>query len=155
MVTILRLRHRGPDWSGLHSEQDCYLNSYDVAMSIDPKWKMIQRDIGRIEKLVLRNAFDDAESPYLPKHILYRQKEQFSDTVGLMVQLERAKQSTKSAILMNLESRMVASEDIGRQCPFQPSYTECGYYVLKFMKAVVDEGLEVLNNNFWGKRHRA
>lgn len=31
------------------------------------------------------------------------------------VQLNRAKQSTKSAILMNLESRMVASEDIGRQ----------------------------------------
>ncbi|KAH8495233.1 hypothetical protein H0E87_018427 [Populus deltoides] len=31
------------------------------------------------------------------------------------VQLQRAKQSTKSAILMNLESRMVASEDIGRQ----------------------------------------
>ncbi|KAA8534902.1 hypothetical protein F0562_029882 [Nyssa sinensis] len=31
------------------------------------------------------------------------------------VQLDRAKQTTKSAILMNLESRMVASEDIGRQ----------------------------------------
>ncbi|KAK3005206.1 hypothetical protein RJ639_015878, partial [Escallonia herrerae] len=31
------------------------------------------------------------------------------------VQLNRAIQSTKSAILMNLESRMVASEDIGRQ----------------------------------------
>ncbi|CAI9766032.1 unnamed protein product [Fraxinus pennsylvanica] len=31
------------------------------------------------------------------------------------VQLSRAKQSTKSAILMNLESRMVASEDIGKQ----------------------------------------
>ncbi|GLU09977.1 hypothetical protein SLE2022_268110 [Rubroshorea leprosula] len=31
------------------------------------------------------------------------------------IQLDRAKQSTKSAILMNLESRMVASEDIGRQ----------------------------------------
>ncbi|XP_016540381.2 mitochondrial-processing peptidase subunit alpha [Capsicum annuum] len=31
------------------------------------------------------------------------------------VQLNRAKQATKSAILMNLESRMVASEDIGRQ----------------------------------------
>ncbi|XP_020262921.1 mitochondrial-processing peptidase subunit alpha-like [Asparagus officinalis] len=30
-------------------------------------------------------------------------------------QLDRAKASTKSAILMNLESRMVASEDIGRQ----------------------------------------
>ncbi|KAK6789523.1 hypothetical protein RDI58_013323 [Solanum bulbocastanum] len=32
-----------------------------------------------------------------------------------MVQLGRAKQSTKSAILMNLESRIVASEDVGRQ----------------------------------------
>ncbi|KAK9697566.1 hypothetical protein RND81_08G045700 [Saponaria officinalis] len=31
------------------------------------------------------------------------------------VQIERAKAATKSAILMNLESRMVASEDIGRQ----------------------------------------
>ncbi|XP_010244405.1 PREDICTED: mitochondrial-processing peptidase subunit alpha-like [Nelumbo nucifera] len=31
------------------------------------------------------------------------------------VQLDRAKESTKSAVLMNLESRMVASEDIGRQ----------------------------------------
>ncbi|XVE98059.1 hypothetical protein REPUB_Repub03eG0072700 [Reevesia pubescens] len=30
-------------------------------------------------------------------------------------ELDRAKQSTKSAILMNLESRMVASEDIGKQ----------------------------------------
>ncbi|XP_050218514.1 mitochondrial-processing peptidase subunit alpha-like [Mercurialis annua] len=31
------------------------------------------------------------------------------------MQLDRAKQSTKSAMLMNLESRMIASEDIGRQ----------------------------------------
>ncbi|GMN50663.1 hypothetical protein TIFTF001_019822 [Ficus carica] len=31
------------------------------------------------------------------------------------LQLDRAKKSTKSAILMNLESRMIASEDIGRQ----------------------------------------
>lgn len=31
------------------------------------------------------------------------------------VQLDRAKQTTKTAVLMNLESRMVASEDIGRQ----------------------------------------
>ncbi|KAF3335021.1 mitochondrial-processing peptidase subunit alpha-like protein [Carex littledalei] len=30
-------------------------------------------------------------------------------------QLNRAKEATKSAVLMNLESRMVASEDIGRQ----------------------------------------
>ncbi|XP_047047781.1 asparagine synthetase [glutamine-hydrolyzing] [Lolium rigidum] len=52
------------------------------AMSIDPEWKMIRPDLGRIEKWVLRKAFDDEEEPFLPKHILYRQKEQFSDGVG-------------------------------------------------------------------------
>ncbi|CAL9134969.1 unnamed protein product, partial [Musa textilis] len=54
----------------------------DVAMGIDPEWKMIKPDLGRIEKWVLRKAFDDEAKPYLPKHILYRQKEQFSDGVG-------------------------------------------------------------------------
>ncbi|EPS71106.1 asparagine synthetase, partial [Genlisea aurea] len=54
----------------------------EVAMSIDPEWKMIRPDLGRIEKWILRNAFDDEQDPYLPKHILYRQKEQFSDGVG-------------------------------------------------------------------------
>ncbi|KAM5577270.1 hypothetical protein ABKV19_007890 [Rosa sericea] len=43
---------------------------------------MIRPDLGRIEKWVLRKAFDDDQKPYLPKHILYRQKEQFSDGVG-------------------------------------------------------------------------
>ncbi|KAJ1273674.1 hypothetical protein BS78_05G003000 [Paspalum vaginatum] len=52
------------------------------AMSIDPDWKMVRPDLGRIEKWVLRKAFDDEEQPFLPKHILYRQKEQFSDGVG-------------------------------------------------------------------------
>ncbi|CAH1440585.1 unnamed protein product [Lactuca virosa] len=51
--------------------------------------------------------------------------------------------------------KKVKASWINVMCPFQPGYTECGYYVLKFMKEVVDEGLEVLNNNFlsqfWGK----
>ncbi|KAG6660966.1 asparagine synthetase [glutamine-hydrolyzing] 3-like [Carya illinoinensis] len=54
----------------------------NIAMSIDPEWKMVRPDLGRIEKWILRNAFDDEQNPYLPKHILYRQKEQFSDGVG-------------------------------------------------------------------------
>ncbi|XP_047971861.1 asparagine synthetase [glutamine-hydrolyzing] [Salvia hispanica] len=54
----------------------------NVAMSIDPEWKLIKPDQGRIEKWIMRRAFDDEERPYLPKHILYRQKEQFSDGVG-------------------------------------------------------------------------
>lgn len=35
-----------------------------------------------MEKYVVRKAFDTPEDPYLPQHILYRQKEQFSDGVG-------------------------------------------------------------------------
>ena len=54
----------------------------DVAMSIDPKEKMIDVKSGRIEKYILRKAFDVPEDPYLPKDILWRQKEQFSDGVG-------------------------------------------------------------------------
>ncbi|MCA9304408.1 MAG: asparagine synthase B [Phycisphaerales bacterium] len=34
------------------------------------------------EKRLLRAAFDDAQSPWLPESILWRQKEQFSDGVG-------------------------------------------------------------------------
>ena len=53
-------------------------------MDLDPAEKMITSD--RIEKYILRKAFDTSEDtnaqPYLPKHILWRQKEQFSDGVG-------------------------------------------------------------------------
>ncbi|XP_057813888.2 asparagine synthetase [glutamine-hydrolyzing] isoform X2 [Cryptomeria japonica] len=54
----------------------------NVAMDIDPDRKMVRPEEGRIEKWILRKAFDDKENPYLPQHILYRQKEQFSDGVG-------------------------------------------------------------------------
>eukprot|EP00252_Welwitschia_mirabilis_P007352 TRINITY_DN1860_c0_g1_i1.p1 TRINITY_DN1860_c0_g1~~TRINITY_DN1860_c0_g1_i1.p1 ORF type:complete len:564 (+),score=105.36 TRINITY_DN1860_c0_g1_i1:453-2144(+) len=54
----------------------------NVAMGIDPQWKMVQPKLGRIEKWILRKAFDVKDNPYLPEHILYRQKEQFSDGVG-------------------------------------------------------------------------
>jgi len=52
----------------------------DVAMGIDPSEKMIQQ--GKIEKHILRKAFDDKENPWLPESVLWRQKEQFSDGVG-------------------------------------------------------------------------
>ncbi|KAK5094739.1 asparagine synthetase [Exophiala xenobiotica] len=56
----------------------------EVCMNIDPQEKMITKD--RIEKYILRKAFDTSDEPdvkpYLPDHILWRQKEQFSDGVG-------------------------------------------------------------------------
>ncbi|SBS83153.1 asparagine synthetase, putative [Plasmodium ovale curtisi] len=52
------------------------LELLNLVMNIDPKEKMCTNN--RIEKEILRKAF----SGYLPDHILYRQKEQFSDGVG-------------------------------------------------------------------------
>lgn len=54
----------------------------DLAMTIDPAEKMINKAAGRIEKHILRQAFDTPDDPYLPAEILWRQKEQFSDGVG-------------------------------------------------------------------------
>jgi len=51
----------------------------EYAMTIDPACKMSGN---RMEKHVIRSAFDDPENPYLPKEVLWRQKEQFSDGVG-------------------------------------------------------------------------
>jgi len=48
----------------------------DVAMRINPKDKMINKD--RMEKWVLRKSFEN----YLPESVAWRQKEQFSDGVG-------------------------------------------------------------------------
>lgn len=57
-----------------------------LCMNIDPKEKMIDQSAGRIEKYILRKAFDTSDEPdvkpYLPEEILWRQKEQFSDGVG-------------------------------------------------------------------------
>ncbi|KAJ5614353.1 hypothetical protein N7528_008007 [Penicillium herquei] len=56
----------------------------ETCMGVDPKDKMITE--GRIEKYMLRKAFDTTDEPdvatYLPDKILWRQKEQFSDGVG-------------------------------------------------------------------------
>jgi asparagine synthase (glutamine-hydrolysing) len=54
----------------------------DVAMTIRPEDRMPKRSEGRMEKYIVRKAFDDKNDPYLPESILWRQKEQFSDGVG-------------------------------------------------------------------------
>lgn len=51
-------------------------NFMDVAMRINPEDKLCGN--GKMEKSILRSAFEG----YLPKEILWRQKEQFSDGVG-------------------------------------------------------------------------
>jgi asparagine synthase (glutamine-hydrolysing) len=57
-------------------------NFLDVAMRIRPEDKQPDRSVGKPEKYILRQAFNDKDDPYLPERILWRQKEQFSDGVG-------------------------------------------------------------------------
>lgn len=53
----------------------------DYVMNIDPKYKMINKEKeNNIEKYILRKAFDNGE--FLPKEILWRVKEQFSDGIS-------------------------------------------------------------------------
>ncbi len=52
----------------------------DVAMKVNPEDKMIRKEEGRMEKWILRKAFEDL----LPDEVLWRQKEQFSDGVGYL-----------------------------------------------------------------------
>lgn len=58
----------------------------EVCMNIDPEDKLIKPSEKKIEKHILRKAFDTLDDPtakpYLPQEILWRQKEQFSDGVG-------------------------------------------------------------------------
>ena len=50
----------------------------DVAMRLNPKDKMCGISNGKMEKWILRKAFES----YLPESVAWRQKEQFSDGVG-------------------------------------------------------------------------
>ena len=52
-----------------------------VAMKIEGEQKLPKTYAG-VEKYILRKAFDTPDKPYLPKEVLWRQKEQFSDGVG-------------------------------------------------------------------------
>lgn len=59
----------------------------EYCMTLDPEVKMCKvragdEKRGKIEKFILRKAFDTPDDPYLPEEILWRQKEQFSDGVG-------------------------------------------------------------------------
>lgn len=60
----------------------------DMAMTMDPVEKMCDNSVlpdgvhRKMEKYIIRKAFDVPEAPYLPASVLWRQKEQFSDGVG-------------------------------------------------------------------------
>jgi asparagine synthase (glutamine-hydrolysing) len=87
----------------------------DVAMSINPADKMIKD--GRIEKWVLRKAFEDM----LPEEVAWRQKEQFSDGVGyswIDTLKEKVEQEVSDDQLSNAKFKF----------PFQPPKSKEEFY---------------------------
>ena len=87
----------------------------DVAMSLNPKDKMINNE--RMEKWILRKAFED----YLPKEIVWRQKEQFSDGVGY------SWIDTLKTVVENLISDEQLA-NAAQKFPIQPPGTKEEYY---------------------------
>ncbi|ODQ82648.1 hypothetical protein BABINDRAFT_159190 [Babjeviella inositovora NRRL Y-12698] len=73
----------------------------ELCMNIDPADKLIKPAEGKIEKYILRKAFDTSDDPsakpYLPQEILWRQKEQFSDGVGYSW-IDGLKEAAESAV---------------------------------------------------------
>lgn len=59
-----------------------YIHPFSQPTITQPTIHQPPQSEGRIEKYILRKAFDDPADPYLPAKILWRQKEQFSDGVG-------------------------------------------------------------------------
>lgn len=87
----------------------------DVAMSLNPKDKMINNE--RMEKWILRKVFED----YLPKEIVWRQKEQFSDGVGY----------SWIDTLKTVVEKLISDEQLSnaaQKFPIQPPGTKEEYY---------------------------
>ncbi len=89
----------------------------DVAMKMDARAKMVDKAGGRIEKAVLREAFEG----YLPKEILWRQKEQFSDGVGYGW-IDGLKAHAEAQV----SDRELAAAD--KRFPYNPPQTKEAYY---------------------------
>jgi asparagine synthase (glutamine-hydrolysing) len=108
----------------------------DVSMSFDSIEKMVdlkEKPDGkhrRMEKYILRKAFDDEENPYLPEDILWRQKEQFSDGVGyswIDSIKDYAVASVSEAQLNNAENRFPVNPPVTHEDYFYRSVFEQHY----------------------------
>ncbi|KAK9058724.1 hypothetical protein SSX86_023566 [Deinandra increscens subsp. villosa] len=75
----------------------------------------------------------------------------YLDSLGPMSVDVQFKHIVDAAIgLYNVQSgskKMIKLKWVNSKCPIQPGSTECGYYVLKFMKEIVQQGVEVLEND--------
>jgi len=91
--------------------------SPEGAWRLAARHKMVDKASGRIEKAVLREAFEG----YLPREILWRQKEQFSDGVGYGW-IDGLKAHAEAQV----SDRELAAAD--KRFPYNPPQTKEAYY---------------------------
>ncbi|KAF8921419.1 glutamine-hydrolyzing asparagine synthase [Mucidula mucida] len=122
----------------------------EVAMNVDPKEKLFSKGASqevdadgcpKMEKYILRKAFDCSPDgkAYLPKSILWRQKEQFSDGVGY---------SWIDGIKGHADS-VVSDEALSKAAerwPDSPPDTKEGYYI----RDVFDGTFNWIPRGDWG-----
>ncbi|KAL4580425.1 hypothetical protein LXL04_016617 [Taraxacum kok-saghyz] len=75
-------------------------------------------------------------------------EKKFVEAEAAMKLKEEEFKSTISKLEDNISSlkQSLANEESQKLVPKQPGNTECGYYVCKFMKEIIDNGLDVLVN---------
>jgi len=107
-------------------------NFLEVAMNVDPHWKRPQphqthsdggaSGVRKVEKWVIRKAFDDQIDPFIPAEILWRQKEQFSDGVGY---------GWIDALIAHCASRVsdVEMQQAATRFPYNPPQTKEAYHI--------------------------
>ncbi|CAI9259970.1 unnamed protein product [Lactuca saligna] len=109
---------------------------------------------GLADRLSKRKGNDIIFMPYNPGHWVLGVLDMKSDTCYYLDSLSSAnfnmqlKQIVDSAMVLYTtqsgSNKRVKLNWVNVTCPVQPGSTECGYYMLRFMKEIVEEGIEVL-----------
>ncbi|GJN31150.1 hypothetical protein PR202_gb19512 [Eleusine coracana subsp. coracana] len=101
----------------------------NVAMSMDPEWKLYDPELGRMEKWVMRKAFRRRGAAIPAKgeekqrpHILYRQKEQFSDAASVTAG------STASSLFTDQQVTDEMMKNAAQTYPYNTPVNKEAYY---------------------------
>merc|ERR1711871_287796 len=112
----------------------------DIYLSIDPKLRM---PVNGVEKHLLRQAFDSED--LLPKEVLWREKEAFSD--GVSSQKESWFQILQNHIDQEISDQEF--EEVGKKYTLNTPLTKEAYYYRKVFGELFDEKHSNVIPHFW------
>lgn len=112
----------------------------DLYLSIDPKLRM---PVNGVEKHLLRQAFDSED--LLPKEVLWREKEAFSD--GVSSQKESWFQILQNHIDQEISDQEF--EEVGKKYTLNTPLTKEAYYYRKVFGELFDEKHSNVIPHFW------